>query len=473
MGAARRSTRRSFSKQEACPVAACASATSGEAIVAASEIHFSDAEVYAAVESLYDDRLRPYGRIIRKRLVEIARAAGFDAVEEADGKQLRDFCESCSGFHMEYEANGEWSALLVNRSQDFVDVYDGDDNYPESLWIAAEEYFHSLKQKADETDISLPGGRYSSARALQNRSLPFLEGFSLGEICHITQLAISKRRLLGYREGAVVPYDMSTSMVKRRCAEQQRPISKTSAGDNNLEIIADWDQARECLRKILDSAQVVPLSNIKRICRSTYKLDFSETALGYAKLSDLLHDQRLHDICEVRLQERGYVVLPAPKYSEQSTDQEVCHEEDVNDEHLAREQPRDVATRQQDRMKFCVNEPLEIDGATCLDDRPVANSPFPVTPSPVQHPLDAAATASFLQLIMPRMSDRDIVSCSRMKFCPEEPLELEEPEEPLASLAATPAIAFPICTPSPCSRHACANSLLGQRGIPLQIAAYI
>lgn len=487
MGAARRSARRACNRHEACPSAVAvattpASVRSAKAVIATSGSHFSQAEVFAAVESLYDDRLRPYGRIVRKRLVEIARSAGFDKVEEPDTKQLCDFCTSCSCFHVEVDANGEWSALLVHRSQDFVDIYDAHDIYPESLWIAAAEYFDSLKLKADETDVSLPGGRYSSARALRDRSLPFLEGFSLGEICHITQLAISKRMLLGYREGAVVPYDMSSSMIKRRCAEQQVPISKArtkpgsaktiKATDDNIEIIENWVQARECLIKILDSAELVPLSNIKRISRSLYKLDFSETTLGYAKLSDLLQDPRLHDICQVRLEKRGYIVLPASKNSDQLKEEK---EEDINHKHLTRGQSRE----QQEPKTFCENEPLDIDDASGLNGRLLVNSPFPVTPSPGQVHLDAAATDSFLQLIMPRISNNDLAPSNLTKFCPDEPLELEESEdkqqEPLTSIAATPAFTFPMCTPSPVSQNACANSLLGHRAIllPLQIAAHL
>mmetsp|Transcript_74855 Transcript_74855/g.189211 ORF Transcript_74855/g.189211 Transcript_74855/m.189211 type:complete len:366 (+) Transcript_74855:2-1099(+) len=74
---------------------------------------------------------------------------------------------------------------------------------------------------------------------------------------------------------------------------------------------------RECLQKILADpsagGQPIPLSNMKRIFRSRYHLELSETSLGYAKLSELLQDPRLSDICSVRLQGHGYVVIPHQK----------------------------------------------------------------------------------------------------------------------------------------------------------------
>lgn len=45
----------------------------------------------------------------------------------------------------------------------------------------------------------------------------------------------------------------------------------------------------------------IPLSNVKRLFQMRYELDLSETALGYAKLSEMLQDARLRDVCAVRL----------------------------------------------------------------------------------------------------------------------------------------------------------------------------
>jgi hypothetical protein len=216
---------------------------------------------------------------------------------------------------VQQEEGGDWSALLNYRAAHFVDVYSPVDIYPAWLWAAASEYFESL----DETNMVLPGGRYSCAQKLQERSLPFLEGRSLGQICHIVQLGISQKKLLGYLNGAVVPYSRSQSMVKERCAERQRPCTSGVRGASNL---ADWEAVRACLQEILGSLSPssgspssIPLSNVKRLFRSRFHMELSETALGHAKLSELFQDPRLRDVCDVRLKGHGYVLLPLRKTS--------------------------------------------------------------------------------------------------------------------------------------------------------------
>jgi len=283
----------------------------------------SEVEVLKAVASLYDDGLRPYSRILRKRLVERAQdvqaalhgECGDMTIKDCDAGRLRALCEVSLHLHVEPAHWGEWSAVLLDRETNFVDIYNPIDYYSEEFWTAAEHYFKSLDNSSD-----LAGGRYASAKALAERRLPFLQGYSLGQICHITQLAISKHKLLGYYNGAVVPYDRSTSMLKCRCAQELRPVADPPAVNNRdgpIQFrVADWDTARLKLREIMDSAAIrgaesVPLSNVKRLFRSLYQMELSETALGYAKLTELLQDPRFNDICIVQLQDRGYAVVRA------------------------------------------------------------------------------------------------------------------------------------------------------------------
>merc|ERR1719264_470835 len=75
---------------------------------------------------------------------------------------------------------------------------------------------------------------------------------------------------------------------------------------------ATLEIARHYLREILQANTVVPLSNIKRIFRTRYQTDLSETLLGHSRLSDLLQDVRFHDLCTVQLQQNGYVVVAQP-----------------------------------------------------------------------------------------------------------------------------------------------------------------
>ena len=68
---------------------------------------------------------------------------------------------------------------------------------------------------------------------------------------------------------------------------------------------------KEILFSLSPGTSTIPLSNVKRLFRSRYHTELSETALGHSKLSELLQDPKLKDICHVRLQGHGYVVGPA------------------------------------------------------------------------------------------------------------------------------------------------------------------
>eukprot|EP00438_Fugacium_kawagutii_P005947 Skav204490 [mRNA] locus=scaffold535:279550:287343:- [translate_table: standard] len=227
-------------------------------------------EVTGAVESLYADELKPYGRILRKRLAERASTKG-SANLDVDIKRLKSVCDACPWIYVQAEEGGDWSALLQNRPLNnvFVDVYSPQDSYPpKMMWQAAEAYFESL----DDAHMVLPGGRYSCAQALVSRGLDFLHKRSLGQVCHIVQLAISQKKLLGYLNGAVVPYKRSQSMIKERCAEKQRPCTNTTRSSSSD--LADWEKVKTGLKEILFSLSpgttTIPLSNVKRLFRSRW-----------------------------------------------------------------------------------------------------------------------------------------------------------------------------------------------------------
>jgi hypothetical protein len=274
-------------------------------------------EILKAVASLYADRLRPFGRILRKRLAE--RSEQGEASAECDLTQLKKACEECRKLALTSEEGGEWSALLVGEPDDFVDVYDKCDPYPDALWSAADSYFRSLP----ETEAVLPGGRYACAQTLASHNLDFLQGYTLGHICHFVQLAIATRKILGYLNGGITSYNLSHSCAKDKAAAEQSSCAQT-ASVSELEI-ATWTTARKCLRIIMkdalkSQANQVPLSNIKRIFRSQFEIELSETSLGHSKLSELLQDERLHDICTVRLLDQGYFVIPMFEISDNQSD---------------------------------------------------------------------------------------------------------------------------------------------------------
>jgi len=234
---------------------------------------------------------------------------------------------------VEPEEGGEWAALLTAREACFIDFYGTEDTYPEELWTSFAAYLTSL----DGDHASLPGGRYSCARALLERNLLFFSDRSLGEVCHIVELAMSQRKLLGYLDGAITPYGRSHSMVKDAAAEKCM-----GSGTGQRMPFATWITARSHLLDILGSAvrkgrQQVPLSTLKRLFRGRFRTELSETALGYTKLSDLLQDDRISDICSVRLLETGYAVLPKGDIAaaRAAMDKELQDAAEANDEQVS------------------------------------------------------------------------------------------------------------------------------------------
>merc|ERR1712232_834385 len=133
---------------------------------------------------------------------------------------------------------------------------------------------------------------------------------------HIVQLAISNKKLLGYLNGAVVPYGLSQSMLKEQSAGQQQALANPCLEAASLPC-ANLEQAKFCLRMILAGAASnqeqgpgqVALSNVKRMFRQQFELELSETALGHSKLTDLLQDPSFRDICYVQLEKHGYIVI--------------------------------------------------------------------------------------------------------------------------------------------------------------------
>jgi len=364
MGVRRRGARRGSGKGNAGDEAGASEAvqqpTRGSAR-AASGLKPSEEEILAAIETLYDDGLKPFGRILRKRLAERAapaaaleeleqprqergKAKGGSSLPDIDVKHLQSVCEASERLTIRPEEGGDWSAVFSDRPEEFVDIYSAIDPYSDEFWAAASEHFGSLPKDA----MQLPGGRYSCAQMLMRRDLPFLADFSLGKVCHFVQLAISTRKVLGYADGSVVPYAHSQSMVKEQCALGQQPCAGPGGGTGEeggtIMPFATWDEARRCLKEILSEAAepeqgptMVPLSNVKRLFRSRFSVELSETYLGHSKLSDLLQDHRFKEICSVQLQGQGYIVV-------QNTEPQTEETAQISLDEAVPQEPKHVST---------------------------------------------------------------------------------------------------------------------------------
>jgi len=281
------------------------------------------AQILAAVESLCADELKPLGRVVLKRLREHAAAEEAlacgeptdsvdpESMPRIDPKVLRRICEESDSLWVTPEEGKEYSAVPVGHVVNFVDVCDPCDPFDSGLWLAFASHLETLAVHGS----SLPCGRYACARALVSQDLPFLTGLSFGRVCHVVQLAISQKRLLGHRDGRLVPYTVSDEYAKAQCAQRQQAFSAKRA-DPGLSV-ATWESTRACLQQLLlacpekkdAEAGTLPLSDVKRLFRRQFDLELNEAALGYTRVFDLLQDPRLRDVCTVHAQGNGQVTV--------------------------------------------------------------------------------------------------------------------------------------------------------------------
>jgi len=391
----------------------------------------AEQDLIPAIASLYDDGLRPYGRFIRKRLVERAALDNQSGLEPNLG-HLRAACDMSASINVEPADGGEWVGLLVGHKHTFVDFYSTEDNYPEGFWTSFETYLEML----EGDDALLPGGRYACARALVELQLPFLSGWSLGNVCHIVELAMSQRKLLGYLDGAITPYARSNSMKKDAAAEQH------VGGNTHHFPFASWADTRSHLAEILDSAlrkgkQQVPLSTLKRLFRSRFRTELSETALGYTKVSDLLQDARVSDICTIKLLESGYVVLPQTGFARGAVQSHVTRSKWFSTPRLVLCKDSDVRSIVQNSFHSEVGGTLAFDpsashrsrsqprGAHDVDTWSLSQSTFDSRPS------DVSVAGVGLECV-PELPEPEALSVPenmsdmpRLKLCSDRPLSFE------------------------------------------------
>merc|ERR1740121_3571079 len=219
-------------------------------------------------------------------------------------RHLRKMCEACRQLRVVSEEGREFSVTPANEHCNFLDVCSPVDPYPEEFWQEFAMYLDTIPEDA----MQLPGGRYACARALTSKRLPFLQMCSLGQVCHIVQLAITNRRLLGYNhEGWLVPYKHSEGWVKEQCA-----CAGASTGQEVHRVVS-WDEVRVFLRMLLQPYRAggITLSNLKRLFRVHFERELSETALGHVRLLDLMKDARLSDVCALSVQGNGQTMVQA------------------------------------------------------------------------------------------------------------------------------------------------------------------
>jgi len=117
---------------------------------------------------------------------------------------------------------------------------------------------------------------------------------------------------LGYSRSHLVPYNQSDDFMKDECAQQRQHAALKETCRRQLPM-ASLDEVRYCLRQLLEfepapEPGVIVVSNVKRLFRSRFKLELSETALGFPRLHSLLSDESFQDFCALSTNKGQHVV---------------------------------------------------------------------------------------------------------------------------------------------------------------------
>ncbi|CBZ52103.1 conserved hypothetical protein [Neospora caninum Liverpool] len=90
------------------------------------------------------------------------------------------------------------------NAKGWIDINDSHDPYPPSMWAEFSNFLYDTFLRSSAPN-GIGGGRYGLAKYLKQLDLPFFKGFSLGQLCHVVQLAISSKFLLAYEDNVLKP----------------------------------------------------------------------------------------------------------------------------------------------------------------------------------------------------------------------------------------------------------------------------
>jgi hypothetical protein len=245
--------------------------------------------LFNAVNSLYDDELKPNLGLLRRRLKEL-----YDVYLPAqDVREIVQVFVDAKIMRADGDA-GDLVVMLTSRpSGCLVDPMDPDEPYDP-------EIFQRLQAIMDAVAAADPhrlykGGRYGMAQQLRSVEMPELKRFSLGWVCHIVQRAI-ERKIVGYKKGgSLAPYRLSDAFLK-------------NAAENHDLLQADLPTIKTMaeLRAVLTMLWMNPkhhqglsLSQVKDEIKRSAKRSLSEQLLGYGKLSQLFTAPELAGSCDM------------------------------------------------------------------------------------------------------------------------------------------------------------------------------
>merc|ERR1712050_467369 len=159
----------------------------------------------------------------------------------------------------------------------WIDIDAPDDPYDESIWSELAKFL--------DGEHTFAGGRYGMARELMQRNLAFLSPLSLGEVCHMVQLAIQHRRLIVYHRKMLKP--IQTVLC-------QLPSANGNGASGEGEEIKDMDDLCMVLfRMLIRHPQGIRLCRMKQMIKHELCRKLSEMAFQCTKLIELFNQEPL------------------------------------------------------------------------------------------------------------------------------------------------------------------------------------
>jgi len=228
----------------------------------------------AALTSLYKDRIKPMGNYIKGRLKE-------RSSPEVLLRQFADLYGQHPDLYQVQHSGSDEPTILFASAPDWfkgwVDIDASDDPYPDTMW----KEFKSFLDGGD----NFAGGRYGMARELAGRNLSFFAPYSLGEVCHIVQLAIQSRKIIVYHKKMLKP--MTPVLT-------QTGSTNGTGASSDLDEIGSLLQLCEVLFKTLRSHPGgIRLDRMKQMIKEECNCRLNEMAFQCTKLIELFRQEPL------------------------------------------------------------------------------------------------------------------------------------------------------------------------------------
>jgi len=233
----------------------------------------------STLESLYEDRIKPMANYIKGRLKE-------RSVPDIIVKSFEDlYTQHPDLFEVQNPKSGEETTIYFHKPptwfKGWIDIDSPDDPYDESMWKELAKFL--------DGEHTFAGGRYGMARELMQRNLAFLGPYSLGEVCHIVQLAIQHRRLIVYHRKMLKPIQ---TVLCQLSPDGTGGPADTAEGEE----IKDMDDLTMVLfRMLLHHPSGIRLCRMKQMIKHEFQRKLSEMAFQCTKLIELFNQEPLNE----------------------------------------------------------------------------------------------------------------------------------------------------------------------------------